>query len=150
MWTTSGSRNLQLWSDGRGKEFAVKVSNEAGFKAASNPAAEYTNLVDEAEYFDDMKYDWQFLLNHWTSVMNGSIKVLNNDGREPPPLPFDLTEVPAPIQKPKERRARREKVKPLLKCHYCKLSYNTEKERRYHELFWHSDKMKDSGRTESR
>lgn len=150
MWTGSGSRKLQLWSDGRGKEFAVKVSNEAGFKAASNPDAKYTKLVDEAEYFDDMKYDWQFLLNHWTSVMNGSIKLSDNNRREPPPLPFDLTEVPAPTQKPKQRRARREKPKPLLKCDYCKLSYNTEKERRDHELAWHSDKMKDTGRTEKR
>lgn len=145
-----GSRKLQLWSDGRGREFAVKVSNEAGFKAASSPAAEYTKLVDEAQYFDDMKYDWQFLLNHWIGVMNGRIKLSDNDEREPPPTPFDLTEVPAPIQKTKERRARREKPKPLLKCHYCMLSYNSEKERRGHELFWHSEKMKDSGRTESR
>lgn len=150
MWTGSGSSKLQLWSDGRGKEFAVKLSNEAGFKAASSPVAEYTKLVDEAEYFGDMKYDWQFLLNHWTGVMNGSIKLPDNDGEEPPPLPFDLTEALTPIQKPKERRARREKPKPLLKCHYCKLSYNTEKERRDHELFWHSDKKKGSGQTDSR
>src|SRR5690606_13099304 len=150
MWRGSGSRKLQLWSDGRGKEFAVKVSNEPGFKAATSPAAEYTKLVDEAEYFDDVKYDWQFLLNHWTGVMNGSIKLSDNDGREPPPLSFDLTEVLAPIPKTKEPRARREKPKPLLKCRYCKLSYNTEKERRGHELFWHSDKMKDTGRTEKR
>jgi hypothetical protein len=146
MMSGSDSRKLQLWSDSRGKEFAVRLSNEHDFKAVSNPGAKYTKLVDEAEYLSDTKYDWKFLLGHWAGVINGSIRLADNDGRKAPePSPFDLTEALAPMKKPNGRRARREKPKPLLKCHYCMLSYNTEKERRDHELTWHSEKMKDSG-----
>lgn len=146
MWPASDSRKLQLWSDSRGKEFAVRLSNEHDFKAVSNPDAKYTELVDETDYLSDTKYDWKFLLEHWAAVINGSIRIVDNDGRkDPDPIPFDLTEALAPMKKLDGRKARREKPKPLLKCHYCMLSYNTEKERRNHELTWHSEKMRGSG-----
>lgn len=145
-------RKLQLWSDARGKEFAVRLSNETDFKAASNPAAKYTKLVDEAEYLSDLEYDWQFLLSHWVGVKDGTIKLLDNDGKKPDPVPFDLTDAFASIQKPNGRRTRREKPKPALKCRFCSLSYNTEKERREHELAWHSEKVKKdaSGRADEK
>jgi hypothetical protein len=142
MWQGSDSRKLQLWSDASGKEFAVRLSNEDDFKAVSNPDAKYAKLVDEAEYFSDMKYDWKFLLNHWAGVTTGSIKLVENNGKKnPEPLSFDLADM-LESKEPKRRRARVEKPKPLWKCHYCLLSYNTEKERREHELTWHSEKLK--------
>lgn len=150
MWPGSDTRKLQLWSDACGKEFAVRLSNEHDFKAASNPDAKYTKLVDEAEYFSDMKYDWKFLLHHWAAVINGSIRLVDYDGRKnPDPLPFDLADA-FESKNLNGRRARREKPKPPLKCRFCKLSYNTEKERREHELTWHSEKLKDSGQTNNK
>ena len=136
------SRKIQLWSDRREEEFAVKLSNEAGFRAASNSAVEYTKLVDEAEYFRDLEYDWQFLLNHWTGVKNGSTRLPNNGAKEPQSPSLDLVETLASIRKPSRKRVTRQKPRPPLKCHFCMLSYNTERERREHELEWHSDKRK--------
>jgi len=116
----SDSRKLQLWSDSRRKEFAVRLSDQHDFKAVSNPDAKYTKLVDEAEYFSDTKYDWKFLLEHWSGVINGSIRLVDNDGsKDPEPIPFDLVDALTPMKKPKRQRAQREKPKPLLKCRYC-------------------------------
>ncbi len=143
------ARKVQLWSDDRGKEFAVRLANEPDFRVASNPSVKYTKLVDESEYLSDIKYDWQFLLEHWVGVKNGSIKLVEYNGKNPDLPPFDIEGVFGSIQIPKRRRARRERPRPPLKCHYCMLCYNTEKERREHELVWHQDKVVRSGQTNS-
>lgn len=138
MWQGSENRKIQLWSDAHRKEFAVKLSNHPDFKAASNPAAKYTELVDEAEYLVDLEYDWQFLLDHWARINGGSTRLIDIYEKNPDRMPFDLTRVLAPIKK-SNRRPRMEKPKPPLQCRFCKLSYNTERERREHELAWHSE-----------
>jgi len=142
LFAGSSFRRLQLWSDAHGKDFAIRLSNEQDFRVVSNPAAKYTKLVEEAEYFDDMDYDWKYLLEHWTGVKNGSIRLLDiGDGKERPAtihwidLPDD-----ASINNGKKKQAKRTKPKPLLKCHYCMLSYNSKKERSEHEALWHAEK----------
>jgi len=138
-----GVRKIQFWSDARGKEFAVRLSNEPDFRAVSNPAADYTKLVEEADYFSDMNYDWNFLLEYWMGVKNGSIRPLDyDDGNEPNSPSFELADAFTSIEKPDGRLAKREKPKPVLKCHYCMLSYNSEKERHKHELAWHAEKIR--------
>jgi hypothetical protein len=140
-----GVHKIQFWSDARGKEFAVRLSNEPDFRAVSNPAANYVRLVEEAEYFSDMDYDWKFLLDYWIGVKNGSIKLfdLNGNDEPSPGTLLDLTDIQTDLARVDKKTVKREKPKPLLKCHYCMLSYNSEKERSEHELAWHSDRMKD-------
>lgn len=143
MFPSPDARKIQFWSDTRGKEFAVRLSNEPDFRAVSNPDANYTKLVEEAEYFSDMDYDWRFLLDHWIGVKNGNIKLLDLNGKKEPRAPaLDWTDMQSAPVKAYEKRVKREKPKPLLKCHYCMISYNSEKERQQHELAWHSEKMK--------
>ncbi|MEM2139465.1 hypothetical protein [Nitrososphaera sp.] len=64
------------------------------------------------------------------------------NGREQP----DRTDWIGPpddsINNGKKRQVKRTKPKPLLKCHYCMLSYNSEKERSEHEALWHTEKTK--------
>jgi hypothetical protein len=137
-------RKIQFWSDARGKEFAVRLSNEPDFRAVSNPAAKYTRLVEEADYFSDMNYDWSFLLEYWMGVKNKSIKLFGLNGKKEPRVPAsDWTDMQSSSPaKTDKKRVRREKPKPLLKCRYCMLSYNSEKERHEHEVTWHAEKMK--------
>ena len=152
MFFNPGIRKIQLWSDARGKEFAVRLSNDHDFRAVSNPSVKYIKLVEEADYFSDMDYDWRYLLEHWIGVKNGSVKLLDDDaaggGRKPlHPAAFDLPDVDNDtfaVKKPNGRGAKREKPKPLLKCRYCMLSYNSEKERHEHEVTWHAEKMKEN------
>lgn len=142
MFFGSGFRRLQLWSDAHGKDFAIRLSNESDFKVVSNPAAKYTKLVEEAEYFNDMDYDWKFLLEHWVGVKNGSIRLLDIEDRREPPVTVNWMDLPddASINNGKRKRVKRTKPKPLLKCHFCMLSYNSEKERSEHEALWHVEK----------
>lgn len=132
-------RKIQFWSDMQGKEFAVRISNEPDFRAVSNPSVKYTRLVEEADYFNDMDYDWNFLLEHWMGVGNGSVRLMDDDGRgggKRPlhPVAFDLHDRDdvCAVKKPNGRGAKRDKRKPLLKCRYCMLSYNSK--RHEHEL----------------
>lgn len=142
MFPGHGVHKIQFWSDAGGKEFAVRLSNEPDFRAISNPSVKYIKLVEEADYFSDMNYDWNFLLEYWIGVKNGNIKPLDyDDGNRPNSASFDLADAFTPIEKPNGRLIKREKPKPVLKCHYCMLSYNSEKERREHESFWHAEKM---------
>lgn len=142
-------RRIQFWSDAQGKEFAVRLSNEPDFRAVSNPSVKYTRLVEEADYFSDMNYDWNFLLEHWMGMKKGSIKLLDddNDGDKPNSVSFDLADVFTPIKKRNGRPAKRSKPKPVLKCRYCMLYYDSEKKRREHESRWYAEKIrKDSSK----
>ncbi|MEO9294270.1 MAG: hypothetical protein ABI347_01575 [Nitrososphaera sp.] len=142
MFSSSNFRRLQLWSDAHGKDFAVRLSNESDFRVVSNPAAKYTKLVEEAEYFENMDYDWKYLLEHWAGVKNGSIRLLDTGNEKEQPAKINWIDLPddASINNCKKKRVKRTKAKPLLKCHYCMLSYNSEKERSEHEVLWHAEK----------
>lgn len=137
-----GVRKIQFWSDTQGKEFAVRLSNDDDFRAVSNPAARYTKLVEESDYFSDMNYDWKFLLKYWIGMKNGSIEYFDlNGNKEPNSRSLHLTSMRTVPVRAGGKRVKGEKTKPLLKCHYCMLSYNSEKERQEHELAWHPEKM---------
>lgn len=145
MFSGSSFHKLQLWSDAYERGFAVRLSNEQVFRAVSNPAAKYTKLVEESEYFIDLDYDWKYLLEHWVGMRNGSITLTDvGDGKKSltPPAVFDLTDADTfTVKKLKRERAKREKPQLPKKCRYCMLSYNSEKERQEHEVAWHYEKM---------
>jgi hypothetical protein len=63
------SKKLQLWSDSSKNEYAIRVKGEPNILAATNESQliEYTVLVEEADYLEDMRYDWGYTLKHWTS-----------------------------------------------------------------------------------
>lgn len=151
MFPGTESRWVQLWSDAKGKEFAVKISDEPDFRAATNPAAKYTNLVDETEYFSDVEYDWQFLLTHWVSIQDRNNRLGHDEEKraDTRPFPFDLANESVSNESISGGRNRGEKPHTKLKCRFCKLSYNTERERREHEHAWHPNKVKDSGKSKN-
>lgn len=136
-------KKIQFWSDAQGKEFAVRLSNEPDFRAVSNPSVKYLKLVEEADYFSDMNYDWKFLLEYWMGVKNGKIEPFGLNGKEEPNhITLDLIDTQTASVKADKKRIKRDRARPLLKCRYCMLSYNSEKERQEHELAWHAEKMK--------
>lgn len=124
-------RRLQLWSDANQENFAVRLSNESNFRAATSPAASYILLIDEAEFLHDMEYDWNYLLMHWTGVKNGKIKLVDSIDEEQP-----IRNVPL------NGKDATEKPKAILKCHYCGLLYSSEKKRSEHEATWHAEKVR--------
>jgi hypothetical protein len=60
---------LQLWSNSSGSEYAIRLKGESNFLAATeeSPSSQYTDLVEEVDYLEDMRYNWGYTLKHWTS-----------------------------------------------------------------------------------
>jgi hypothetical protein len=65
-------KKLQLWSNSSGSEYAIRLKGESNFLAATkeSPSTQYTDLVEEADYLEDIKYDWDYTLKYWTSNRN--------------------------------------------------------------------------------
>jgi hypothetical protein len=136
------SQKIQIWTNERGTEYALGLSNRPGeFKAMSDPGAVYIQLVEEVDYYPDMQYYWKFTLGHWMDIRNGKVKL----GAEEPSGRTDnyLLESDFPQRvNPKRIGAGVVKPKGLVKCRFCDLWYDTVKERTEHEKEWHADKMK--------
>jgi hypothetical protein len=125
---------LQLWSDPAQEHFAVRLSGDVNFRAVSNPGASYIMLVDEADFFYDMEYDWNYLLTHWMSVRNGEIKIVDADEE----VGHVKSESPDRLD---GKRGQKDEPKANLKCRFCELCYKSEKSRSEHEAAWHADKV---------
>jgi hypothetical protein len=65
-------KKLQLWSNSSGSEYAICLEGESNFLATTkeSPSTQYTNLVEEADYLEDLKYNWEYTLKQWTSNHN--------------------------------------------------------------------------------
>jgi len=61
------SIQIQLWSNDSKTHYAIKLSNQEEFLAATmSPTIEkYTALVEESAYIKDFQYDWDYTLMHW-------------------------------------------------------------------------------------
>lgn len=62
-------KKLQLWSNSSRNEYAIRMEGESNFLATTNGSSstQYTDLVEEANYLEDMRYNWDYTLKHWTS-----------------------------------------------------------------------------------
>src|SRR5437867_784310 len=67
----SSNRKIQLWSNHSLTEFAIRLDTDSGFLATTNKdkstATQFTNFLEEVDYFEDLKYDWKYTLKHWSS-----------------------------------------------------------------------------------
>jgi hypothetical protein len=65
-------KKLQLWSNSSGSEYAICLEGESNFFATTreSPSTQYTDLIEEADYFEDLKYDWEYTLKQWISNHN--------------------------------------------------------------------------------
>lgn len=66
-------KRIQLRSDKTGSEFAICISDAQGaILASTNPKASYVRAVEEVEYVEGQKYEWDFMLEKWVeSIRNG-------------------------------------------------------------------------------
>jgi hypothetical protein len=65
-------KKLQLWSNSSGSEYAICLEGESNFFATTreSPSTQYSDLIEEADYFEDLKYDWEYTLKQWISNHN--------------------------------------------------------------------------------
>jgi hypothetical protein len=57
---------IQLWSNNSKTDYAIKLKGSQDFLAATKDTTEeYTDLVEESDYIEDVQYDWNYTLKHW-------------------------------------------------------------------------------------
>lgn len=135
-------KRIQLWSDEKEKEFAICFSGANGaFFTRTNPHAQYVKMVEEAEYVEGEKYDWEFMLAKWIEGRNG-----NGITTWVPHIPDGIshTQPREAISQKAEKRKRKKYTKQTatLKCRFCGLMYVSERERDGHEKEWHTKGQK--------
>jgi hypothetical protein len=61
------SIKIQLWSNNSKSDYAIKLKGGSDFLAATKDTPEkYTGLVEESDYLEDVQYDWNYTLIHWS------------------------------------------------------------------------------------
>lgn len=151
---SKASRKLQLRTDQSKTKYAINFENESTLLARSDPEAmEYTTLIAESDtIFKGYEYDWKFILNRWIDSHKFATGFKNRAG-----FFFGHSE-----DMPKKKNTLSSKKgskssfyvttldgkrysvrsKSYIKCHFCKLLFDTKNRRKVHERAWHSKKSK--------
>jgi hypothetical protein len=58
-------KKIQLWSNQSKNEYAIRLEGNVELLAATKTNIHYTELVDESEYLEDLKYNWRYTLKAW-------------------------------------------------------------------------------------
>jgi hypothetical protein len=168
---------LQLWTNADKTEYAIYIisnsnkSNKYGHRDTNdkllietdhNGNVEYTQLLDESDYLDDLEYDWKYTLEKWIDnernkdlvsdlplvlsfeepiAQKQMLNIENNkdyqETYEKQNYTNNKTAMHKNLRKYKIRRNKKKKRKNLIKCHFCKLQYSTNGDRLQHEQSWH-------------
>jgi hypothetical protein len=144
------SRKLQLRTDQSKTKYAISFENELTLLARTDPkVVQYTTLIAESDtIFKGYEYDWKFILNRWIDSHKFATG-FKNRGR----FLFAHSEV-----MPKKKNTSSSKKgskssfyvttldgkrysvrsKSYIKCHFCKLLFDTNNKRKVHERAWHT------------
>jgi len=147
-----GSRKIQLWSDPDASEYAIRLDGESEFLASTSedrPNIQYTDLLEEVGFLEDLKYDWKYTLKQWignrhnygnnrsTSVYDDKLNTNNK---------FDQgqqleNKVKSKHENNKIAEQLGHKQIPEFKCHFCNLVFSSSTKRKKHEYEWHSSSV---------
>lgn len=149
-----------MWSNNSKSDYAIKLKAGSDFLAATKDTTEeYTDLVEESDYLEDVQYDWNYTLRHW--IDNHACNTISEFTDIASPFSNDKTittsgagtsnlatttamikEIQNKVIEPKTYSPQ----KPTLKCNYCKLMFTTGIKRKQHEQVWHTatDKCRSS------
>jgi hypothetical protein len=177
-------QKIQLWANSDKSEYAIylkernsnkgnKNNNNNSSNKATNRGSQllvatnhnrnikYTELLDEADYLEDLEYYWKYTLEQWIDNNNYGLKTIPETSLPPILLSHTAaTNSKGSLQEQEEnRRSANNKIpmhrnfriyrirkdkKNLKKCHFCKLLYLTNKERAEHEQAWHANNNSDN------
>jgi len=145
---------MQLWTDDTISEFAIIYRSQIVISTKEH--AQFSKMIDESPFRDGYDLNWGHTLSHWVVfyLANKYANILlgSNSGKAEFKLELDSEnpEVDSEVDNrlswsylPKiKSKTKAFQQKPVLKCHFCNLKYCLEEERKDHEEFWHSEKLK--------
>ena len=137
---------MELWSNDSLTEFAIKFNSI--FEVATSNDPETMTKIDECLYRSGYELDWHYTLSQWVVYYLANKFTALLDSKTPIQKEFDIrdedyNEVYGLYNVSLAIKVKsKPPPKPDLKCHFCNLKYYLEEERKQHEDFWHSNKIK--------
>lgn len=163
-------KKLQLRSDPSRSEYAICLEGFTDTLAATcenmSKRSQYTHLIEESDFLEDLQYDWKYTLKHWISNRDHYVHSSNENVLHIELSPLFCSHIDEELINNKDycnswnfkkdfdyRESRKENDAGLetdninrhtihrrtlpFECHYCKLSFNGNTQRKKHELAWH-------------
>jgi hypothetical protein len=143
---------LQLWTNQSKTKYAIRFKNELQYLATTDQdVLHYTTLIAESDrIFIGYEYDWKYILNKWignhkiaTGFKKRSIFLFSSttsfdDRSEMNNTISTKTEYKSSFYATTMDGKRYSVIlKPYIKCHFCKLLFETNNKRTTHEREWH-------------
>jgi hypothetical protein len=148
------SRKLQLWTNQSKTKYAISFEDELHYLATTDPKVlQYTTLIaDSDRIFRGYEYNWKSILNKWIDIHKFTIGF-----RKRSKFPFtsmtsseDRFKIKNTLKVKTESKSSFNattmggkkysvRLKPYIKCHFCKLLFETNNKRTTHEREWHSN-----------
>ena len=133
-------RKIQLWTNRYQNEFAIRLTADSEiltsddskvFLAATNPKENYITVIAETDYFEDLKYGWEYTLSRLIKQYKQKIRTTS--------LRKSTSNKANNINGEENNNNNTISIRliPYIKCQYCNSEFNTEKEKKEHELEWH-------------
>jgi hypothetical protein len=140
--STKTPRKLQLWTNLSKTKYAIRFEEELDYLAVTDPeVVQYTTLIAESDrIFKGYEYEWKYILNKWidshkfaTGFKKRSKFVFSHS--EDIPKIKNTSSFYATTMDGKKYPVR---LKSYIKCHFCKLLFESNNKRTTHEREWHS------------
>ena len=148
------SRKLQLRTDQSKTKYAISFENELTLLARSDPEVmQYTTVIAESDtIFKGYEYDWKFILNRWIDSYKFATGFKNRAGL----LFVHSEDMPQKKNTSSSMKGSKSlfyvttldgkrytvRSKSYIKCHFCKLLFDTNYRRKVHERAWHTKNSK--------
>lgn len=140
-------RKIQLWTNRYQNEFAIRLTADSAtlmsddskiFLAATNPREDYITVVAETDYFEDLKHGWEYTLNHLIKQYKKEIQTRSVGKNSSTSKANNINEEENNNNVvDNNNNTISIRLIPYIKCQYCNSEFNSEKEKKEHELEWH-------------
>ncbi|PWU81736.1 MAG: hypothetical protein DLM72_05400 [Candidatus Nitrosopolaris wilkensis] len=149
------SRKLQLWTNQSKTKYAISFENELHYLATTDPKVlRYTTLIAESDrIFKGYEYNWKSILNKWIDNHKFSTgfkkrskflftSIASSEDRSKIKNTLSAkTEIKSSFYATTmDGKKYSVRLKSYIKCHFCKLLFDTNKKRTIHEREWHTKK----------
>jgi hypothetical protein len=122
---------LQLWADADQTEHAITFEGNSKLLAATNQNVQYTQLVEQSDYFEELDYNWEYTLKQWINNITASKLSASYDSGG-----IGVTN-PTRDKKGITKRRHSSSKPTRLECNFCKLHFDSNRNRLDHEQIWH-------------
>ena len=146
------SRKLQLWTNQSKTRYAISFEDDLHYLAMTDPViTQYTTIIAESDtIFKGYEYDWKYILNKWidnhkfaTGFKNRSKFFLSYHENIPKirdTLTLKTGSKSLFYATTLDGKKYSVRLKSYIKCHFCKLLFDTKNRRGVHEKAWHTRK----------